>query len=329
MARSAPTAAAVVVAAVIGGAAGPARAQAAGSVRGAVVDEQGQPAPGALIILLPLQGGAPAASGGAAVEIDSGADGRFAQPDVPAGLYAATATRGDRRSDVYRVRVRDRRTVDIRFALESGRRAAPWVVAASDGGDLDELFQAGVAASRNGAHAEAVAYFSLAADLYPSCLACPYNTAVAYRALGQWVEAERAFRSTLAVRADYAAAYYGLTDIYARLGRPEDAAAARAEATRLTLAAAAAGRRDAGAAVARGVPHFHGGRLEEARKHFEEAVGHSASHAPGYYWLGLTLAELGQPEPAAEALRRAVSLDATGEHAAYARSRLVALEHER
>ena len=315
MARSAPTAAAVVVAAVIGGAAGPAHAQAAGTVRGAVVDEQGQPAPGALIILLPLQGGAPAAGGGAAVEIDSGADGRFAQPDVPAGLYAATATRGDRRSDVYRVRVRDRRTVDIRFALESGRRAAPWVVAASDGGDLDELFQAGVAASRNGAHAEAIAYFSLAADLYPSCLACPYNTAVAYRALGQWVEAERAFRSTLAVRADYAAAYYGLTDIYARLGRPE--------------AAAAAGRRDAGAAVARGVPHFHAGRLEEARKHFEDAVGHITSHAPGYYWLGLTLAELGQPEPAAEALRRAVSLDATGEHAAYARSRLVALEHER
>ena len=162
--------------------------------------------------------------------------------------------------------------------------------------------------------------------LYPSCLACPYNAAVAHRALGDWAEAERAFREALAVQPDYAAAYYGLADVHARSGRPEAAAAARAEAARLTLAAAEAGRRDAVAAVARGVARLRAGRLEEAQQHFEAAVGHSDRHAPAYYWLGVTHAELGRPGPAAGALRRAVSLDATGEHAADARSRLAALE---
>ena len=323
--RAALAAAAVALAAA--GAGPSALAQPAGTVRGAVVDEQGREAPRALVILLPLEGGAlNPAGGGSAVELESAADGRFVHSAVPAGLYAATAALGERRSEIYRVRVRGGRTVDIRFALTSGRRARSWVVAGSDGGDLDGLFAAGVAASRDGAHAEAVAYFTLAADLYPSCLACPYNAAIAHRALGRWTQAEQAFRDTLAVQPDYAAAYYGLADIYARADRPKEAAAARAEATRLTLAAADAGRREAAAAVESGVPLFRAGRLEEARRHFEEAVGHSARHAAAYYWLGVTLVELGRPETAADALRRALSLDATGEHAPDARARLAALE---
>ena len=325
--RAVVAAAAGALAAAVAGPCEPALAQPAGTVRGSVVDERGREAAGALVILLPLEGGtADPALGGSAVEVEAADDGRFVHPTVPAGLYAATAALGDRRSDVYRVRVRDHRTVAIRFALASGRRAASWVVAGSDGGDLDELFAAGVAASRDGAHAEAIAYFTLAADLYPGCLACPYNAAIAHRALGRWTEAESAFRDTLAVRPDYAAAYYGLADIYARLERPEQAADARAEAARLTLAAADVGRREAAVAVESGVALFRTGRLEEARRRFAEAVSRSARHAGAYYWLGVTLAELGQPEPAADALRRALGLDATGEHAADARSRLAALE---
>ena len=333
--RATPATALVVAAIAIAatGAAAPeaACAQASGVVRGAVVDEQGKAASEARIILLPLLGGEPTAGGGgrAAVEIEPGADGLFVRRGVPPGLYAATATRGERRSDVYRIRVRNGRTVAIRFALESGRRAASWAVAGSDGGDLDQLFGAGVAAGRSGDHAGAVAWFTLAADLYPSCLACPYNAAVAHRALGDWPEAERAFREALAVQPGYAAAYYGLADVYTRSGRPEAAAAARAEAARLTFAAADAGRRDAAAAVASGLAAFQAGRLDDARQHFEAAVGHSDRHAPAYYWLGVTLAEIDRPAAAAGALRRAVSLDATGEHAADARSRLAALEPER
>ncbi len=322
--------AAVAIAAAGAGAPDAARAQASGVVRGAVVDERGEAASEAWIILLPLLRGEPNAGGGrSAVEIEPGADGLFVRRGVPAGLYAATATRGERRSDVHRIRVRDGRTVAIRFALESGRRAASWAVAGSDGGDLNQLFGAGVAASRSGDLAGAIAWFTLAADLYPSCLACPYNAAVAHRALGDWSEAERAFRETLAVQPDYAAAYYGLADVYTQSGRPEAAAAARAEAARLALAAADAGRRDAAAAVASGLAEFQADRLDDARQHFEAAVGHSDRHAPAYYWLGVALARLDRPAAAAGALRRAVSLDATGEHAADARSRLAALEAER
>lgn len=305
-----------------------ARAQPVGVVQGAVVDGHGRAAPGALVILLPL-GGAAAdpAGGGGAVELEAASDGRFVQPQVPAGLYAVTAALDDRRSEVHRVRVRDGRTVAVHLALATGRRAASWVVAGGDGGDLNELFAAGVAASREGNHAGAIAYFALAADLYPGCVACPYNAAIAQRALGRWAEAERAFRGALAVEPDYVAAYYGLADVYARLDRPDEAAAARAEAARLTLAAADAERREAEATVERGLTLFRAGRLEEARGRFETAVGQSDRHAAAHYWLGVTLTALGRPEAAAGALRRALSLDATGEHASDARARLAALEH--
>ena len=302
-------------------AAGTASGQPAGAVRGAVVDEQGQAAvAGALIVLLPLDGGGPS------LEFETGSDGRFARSDVAPGLYAATAALGARRSEVYRVRVRDRRAVEIRFVMGSGRGVTPWIITDGARDRLDELFAAGVAANRGGAYNDAVTYFTLAAGLDPNCLECHYNAGVAYSALERWSAAERAFQDALAVRSDYTAAYYGLANVFNRWGRPEDAAAARGEATRLTLAALEAGRRQAAEAVERGVAFLDAGNVEDARRLFGEAADQSPGYAPAYYWLGVALAEIGRPGPALTALRRSVSLDGSGEHAADARSRIAALE---
>ena len=296
-------------------------AQTAGTVRGAVVDEEsGAAAAGALILLLPLDGG------GSSLEFETGSDGRFDRPDVAPGLYAVTAALGARRSEVYRVRVRGGRTVEIRFVLGPDRGAAPWIVADGAQDRLDELFAAGVGANRAGAHDDAVTYFTLAAGLDPNCAECHYNAGVAHSALERWPAAEGAFRDALAVRPDYPAAYYGLANVLNRSGRPEDAAAARDEAARLTLAALEAGRRQAAEAVERGVGFLDAGDLEEAQRRFEEAVGGSPGYAPAYYWLGVALAGSGRAGPALTAFRRAVSLDGDGEHAADARSRIAALE---
>ena len=313
----------VTCAAVIGiaAAAGVDAAQPAGAVRGAVVDEENEAAVGgALIVLLPLDGDGPA------VEFETGPDGRFARSDVTPGLYAVTAAGGGRRSEVYRVRVRDRRAVEIRFVLGSGRGATPWTIADSARDRLDELFAAGVRANRDGAHDAAVTWFTLAAGLDPNCIECHYNAGVAYSALERWTDAERAFRDALDVRSDYTAAYYGLANVFNRSGRPLEAAAARDEATRLTLAALEAGRRQAAEAVDRGVAFLDAGNLEDARQRFEEAADQSPGYAPAYYWLGVALAEIGRPGPALTALRRALSLDGNGEHAADARSRIAELE---
>ena len=331
-ARSAVIAGAVVLAVGAGGGrwaggdgwAAAAGAPSAGAVRGAVVDESGQAAvAGALIVLLPLHGDGPS------LELKTGSDGRFARSDVTPGLYAVTAALGDRRSEVYRVRVRDRRTVEIHFVLETGRRAVPWVVADGDRGELDDLFAAGVKANQQGAYGEAVTYFALAAELYPECMACHYNAGVAYTAREQWADAERAFNDALAVQPDYAAAYYGLSDVYTKWARPGDAAAAREEVTRLTLAALAATRRQAAESVERGVRELNAGDFAQARRHFREATDLDAGLAPAYYWLGVTLTALGRPAPAVTALRRYLTQRPAGEHAADAASRIADLERAR
>ncbi len=305
----------------IAGAVGTASAQPAGAVRGTVIDEQGQAAvAGALIVLLPLDGDRPS------LEFETGSDGRFERSDVPPGLYAATAALGARRSEVYRVRVRDRRAVAIGFVMGPGRGVTPWIIADGARDRLDELFAAGVGANRDGAYNDAVTYFTLAAGLDPNCLECHYNTGVAYSSLERWSAAERAFQDALAVRADYTAAYYGLANVFNRSGRPEDAANARDEAMRLTLAALEAGRRQAAETVGRGTAFLDAGNIEDARQLFEEAADQSPGYAPAYYWLGVALVEIGRTGPALTALRRAVSLDEGGEHAADAKSRIAALE---
>ena len=308
-------------ASTIVGTAGAVNAQPAGLVRGAVVAEESRAAvPGALIVLLPLGGDGPS------LEFETGSDGRFARADVAPGLYAVTAALGARRSEVYRVRVREGRTVDIRFVLGPGRGATPWIVADGSRERLDELFAAGVGANRESAYEDAVTYFTLAAGLDPNCLECHYNTGVAYSALERWADAERAFRDALDVRPDYTAAYYGLANVYNRSGRPGEAAVARDEATRLTLAVLEAARQEAAESVSRGIDSRDAGNLEDARRRFEEAAGQSPGYAPAYYWLGVVLTEIGRTGPALTALRRAVSLDEAGEHAADARSRIAALE---
>ena len=305
----------------IAGEAGMASGQPAGAVRGAVVDERSRAAvAGALIVLLPLDGDGPS------LEFETGSDGRFARSDVAPGLYAVTAALGALQSEVYRVRVRDRQAVEIRFLLEHDRGSTPWIIADGARDRLDELFAAGVGANREGAYDDAVTWFTLAAGLDPNCVECHYNIGVAYSALERWPAAERAFRDALAIRRDYTAAYYGLANVFTRSERPEDAAEARSEATRLTLATLEAGRRQAAEDVARGIALLEAGNLEDARQRFEEAAGQSPGYAPAYYWQGVALAAIGRAGAALTAFRRAVSLDGSGEHAADARSRIAALE---
>lgn len=300
-----------------------ATAQTTGVVQGAVVDAGGASVEGALVLLLPMR------EGSEAIELETGADGRFARSDIPSGFYTVTAALEDQRSDVYRIQVRDRRAANIRFILEAGRLATPWLAAGSDQAELESLFEAGVVANRNAAYAEAITYFNLAGQLFPTCVECHFNAGVAYTRLEQWDEAERAFRDSLAVQPTYTAAYYGLADMYGRSGRPADAITARDEAMRLTAAAFDANRERASDAVELGVMLRDTGNLEGARARFEEAAAHDATYPPAYYWLGVTLAETNDPAAAVTALYRYLSLDPNGEYTADAQARIAALEPQR
>ena len=297
--------------------------QSGGAVGGSVADVEGSAVSGALVVLLPFDGN------GVSVELATGTDGRFGRTDVPPGFYTATAAQGDRRSDVYRIQVREGRSVEVSFVVATGAQAGARLASDGGQGDLDTLFAAGVAADRDGRHAEAITYYTLAAQLYPNCVECHFNTGIAYRALDQLQDAERAFNSALTVRREYPAAWYGLASVYTMQGRSEEAAAARSEAASLTLSAMAANRERAVAEVERGVVLRDAGNLAEARDRFEEATTHDTTYAPAYYWLGVTLGELALPRDARIALRRYLSVDPEGAHADAAREQLAGLERNR
>ena len=139
------------------------------------------PVAGAKIVITALS------ANGEVARIDTTSDGRFVYAILREGLYTITATQDEVGNDFHRVRVRNDRTVEVRFTLQPGARHRPWI----DGATRDaftDIFAAGVNANRNGAYDEAVANFSQAAELDPTCLECHYNNGVVYTAIGQWTE---------------------------------------------------------------------------------------------------------------------------------------------
>ena len=286
-----------------------------GTIRGDVVDGNGMPVAGAKIVITALS------ANGEVARIDTTSDGRFVYAILREGLYTITATQDEVGNDFHRVRVRNDRTVEVRFTLQPGARHRPWI----DGATRDaftDIFAAGVNANRNGAYDEAVANFSQAAELDPTCLECHYNNGVVYTAIGQWTKAEMAFRRALAINTDYAPAYYGLSALYVQWERPEDASTARAQANRIALASLDAGRQQATDDVNRGITFYEAGNHADARRQFQSVIDEYPTHAPAYYWLGVTLVENADMAAATRALRRYLSLDPDGQHAELARSLL-------
>lgn len=291
----------------------------AGTVRGSVVGADGRPVAGAQVVVRPL-------GGGDGRTLATAADGTYAQRDVAAGLHAVTASRNDRHSEMFRIRLRAGRTVEINLQLAAGRRAGAWLAELGDREAASRAFAAGLAASRAADHATAVRQFARAVERRPDCAECSYNLAIAYADLERFPDAEAAFRQVLAIAPDYPAAYYGLASIYARQGRAADAAAARGEATRLALAGLAERRRRLEETLARGIDRLHAGEVNGARADFERILDEDSSFAPTHYWLAMSLLRSNATARAAAALRRYLELAGDGQHAARARAALAGLE---
>lgn len=294
-------------------------AQEAGTIRGRVLDQDGRPVVGAQIVVRRF------GAGGDGRTLETTADGTYARSDVAAGLYTVTAGRDELNSDMFRIRVRAGRTVEVNLELAAGRRDAAWIAELGDLEAASRAFAAGLAANRAADYATAVAQFARAAERRPDCAECRYNLAVAYADLERFADAEAAFRQVLQIAPDYTAAHYGLASIFARQGRAADAAAARSEATRLALAQLAERRRQLQEELERGIARLNAGEVAGARAAFESLLRRDSSFPATHYWLAVSLLRSNDPDRAARALRRYLRLDGSGEHAASAREELARL----
>ena len=300
--------------------AAPGAAQEAGTIQGRVLDQDGHPVGSAQVVVRRFGGG------GDGRMLETTADGTYARSDVAAGLYTVTARKDELNSDLFRIRVRAGRTVEVNMELAAGRRDGAWIAELGDREAASRAFAAGLAANRAADYATAVAEFTRAVERRPDCAECSYNLAVAYAGLERFADAEAAFRQVLQIAPDYTAAHYGLSSIYTRQGRSADAAAARGEATRLALAQLAERRQRLQEELDRGIARLNAGEVTGARAAFESLLQQDSSFPATYYWLAVSLLRSNDPDRAATALRRYLRLDGSGEHAARAREELARLE---
>ncbi len=295
-------------------------AQDAGVLRGRVVDEQQRPVAGAQVAIRSLAGD------GEAATVETAADGTYSRAGIAAGLYTVTAGKADLRGDMFRVRIRSGRTVQVNVQLAAGRRDAAWIAELGDREAASRAFAAGLRASRANDHAGAIEEFMRAIARTPDCAACHYNLAIAHTELDQLDGAETAFRRVVEITPEYSAAYYGLASVYTRQGRTADAQAARDEATRLARERLAERRRLLEEALQQGVARLEAGDASGALADLETLLRRDSSFGPTYYWLGVAGLRAGATDQAAAHFRRYLQIDGAGEHAAQARAALADLE---
>ncbi len=250
-------------------------------------DDKGQPVEGAKVTI--------EFTGGVSRKFDGKSDkkGEFLQIGLAPGEYKISAEK-DKLTAAQTVRVRIGQTSEASLVL-GVNAAASSAEAAKKSAELKKVFDEGVAASRSGNHDEAIAAFTKAAELNPSCYDCYYNVGFANAQKKDYDKAEAAYKKAIELKADYAEAYSGLANIYNAQRKFDQASEASAKAMQYAGGGAAiggvaaAGGGNADAMYNQGVILWNAGKIPEAKKQFEAAVAANPNHAESHYQLGMAL----------------------------------------
>jgi tetratricopeptide (TPR) repeat protein len=298
----------------------PAVAQPTGAVRGVVVNRDGLPISDATVELVSLD------TAGARERPVTDMTGRFQQTGLLPGQYSVTAKKAELNGQILRILVLAGSSVDVHFVLEPGHTPAAWLRTLQNDRLATNAFEAGVRANRTGDHLGAIAQFLAVIEVLPSCVDCHFNIGVAYSRLERFNDAEAAYREALRIQSDYATAYYGLAELYAVQNRPEEAATARREATRISVNSMATNQAKARDSMNLGLGFLNSGNMENALRQFTIALSTDSTLVEAYYWRGRAYETSGDRDASILALSSYLSLAFNGEYANDASRRLAALE---
>jgi len=297
----------------------PAAAQSTGLVKGVVKDEKGQPVDGAKITI-EFQDGV-----NRKFEGKTDKKGEFLQIGLQPGSYKITAEK-EKLGATQMVRVRIGQTAEAALVIGAGAGAGN-AEAAKKGAELKKAFDEGVEASHAGRHDDAIAAFTRAAEVNPSCYDCYYNIGFAESQKKEYDKAEAAYKKAIELKPDYAEAYSGLANIYNTQRKFDEAAAASAKANEFSGGAAgAAGGGSADAMFNQGVILWNAGKVAEAKKQFEAVVAANPSHAEAHYQLGMALVNEGNVAGAATEFETYLKLSPAGPNAAQAKALVAQLK---
>lgn len=298
----------------------PATAQSTGMVKGKVFDGKGQPIEAAKVTIEFKDGIS------RVYTVKSNKKGEYTQIGLPPGNYKVTAEKEKVGAQSYDCRVKLGDTAEVNFQLAPGT-SGPTKEDAAKVAAIKKLFDEGVAASRSGDNDTALAKFTEAANVMPTCYDCYYNIGFAHAQKKDYDKAEEAFKKSIELKADYPEAYNGLAQIYNAQKRFDEAQAASQKAAALaTAGGAAASGSGVDALYNQGVIAWNAGKAEDAKKAFEEALKADPKHANSHYQLAMCQINLGKlPEAVAE-FELYMQLAPDGQYAAQVKAMLVQLK---
>ena len=297
----------------------PAVAQSTGMIKGKVVDAKGQPVEDAKILIEFTEGV------NRKNETKTNKKGEFIQIGLFPGQYRVTASKEKVGQQSFEARVRIGSAADVNFQLspESGLTDADKQKNAA----LQTAFQGGIEAARGGQHETAIAKFTEAAGMMPTCHDCYYNIGYSYSQLQKYTEAEAAFKKAIELKPTSVEAYNGLATIYNAQKKFDEAAAASAKAAELAGGATGAGGGgNAEAIYNQGVILWNAGKYAEAKANFEKAISIKPDMAEAHYQLAMANLNLGQMEAAVTAFEGYLKVAPTGPHAEEAKNAIAALK---
>src|SRR5713226_3358686 len=141
----------------------PVAAQTTGMVKGMVKDEKGQPVEGAKITIEFADGV------NRRQETKTNKKGEFVQIGLQSGNYKVTAAKEGVGSQSFDTRVRIGQTAEVNFVLTPGGNAGPSKQDLAKVAELRKAFEEGVTASKAGNVDEAIAKFTHATEISPTC----------------------------------------------------------------------------------------------------------------------------------------------------------------
>ena len=194
----------------------PAFAQSTGMVKGVVNDDKGQPVVDAKVTI-EMNGGT-----GRKFETKTNKKGEYIQIGLASGSYKIVAEKDKLGSAPATVSVRANTTQEANLTLALASAAATKEVQAKNAA-ITKTFDEGVTLSNEGKHDEAIAKFNEAIAIIPTCYNCYNNIAFSYTAKKDYANAETAYKKSMEVKPDDAAAYVGLAGIYFNTGKSADA----------------------------------------------------------------------------------------------------------
>ncbi len=252
---------------------------------------------------------------------------------LPPGPYKVTVTK-DNLSQTQETRVSlDERELNFTLTPASaggGGSAADAKKAAAENAALKGAFEAGANLANEGKYDEAIVKFNEVIAKVPTCAECYNNIGAVHLKKKEYDQAEAAYKKAIGANANSADAYMGLANVYNAQRKSDLAMEASAQAQKLLGAAggagAAGGGASAGAVFNQGVIAWNAGKIPEAQKLFEQAVGLDPKLADAHYWLGMALVNQGKLPEAVKSFEEYLKLDASGQYAEQAKGMLAAIK---